>query len=107
MVMPSVAEVKLVLADNIIKLEKSIGRKNTYLQELEDDRKTLEAVIYDRDNGVSFPLNSAYSSYAAWIDQLQKEVTAGENSILRIEREKAELVAAKYYIENAAETPKP
>ncbi|MCJ8342948.1 MAG: hypothetical protein MJH09_08905 [Cetobacterium sp.] len=107
MTMPSVAEVKLVLADIIIKLEKSIGRKNTYLQELEDDKKTLEAVIYDRDNGVSFPVNSSYPSYAAWIEQLQKEITAGENSILRIEREKSELVAAKYYIENATETPTP
>lgn len=107
MTMPSVAEVKLVLGDIIIKLEKSIGRKNTYLQELEDDRKTLEAVILDRDNGVAFPINSPYLSYTAWIEQLQKEITAGENSILRIEKEKAELVAAKYYMDNATETPTP
>ncbi|MGL6153856.1 MAG: hypothetical protein ACRC0W_01805 [Cetobacterium sp.] len=104
--LPTTAAAKTILQVQVIpKFEKSILREDSIKQELADDERTLAAIMEDRDTGVEFPADSPYGSYGAWIDQLNKEIKTGNGSLERIEVMKAELLAAKFFIENATEIP--
>ncbi|WP_426710482.1 hypothetical protein [Cetobacterium sp. SF1] len=104
--MPTISAAKTILQLQVIpKFEKSILREESVKMELADDERTLAAVMEDRDTGVEFPANGPYGSYAAWIDQLNKEIKTGNGSLERIEVMKAELLAAKFFLENATEIP--
>ncbi|MGL5988364.1 hypothetical protein [Cetobacterium sp.] len=96
-------EVKYILEAVIAKTEKSIEREKSVLRELTDDRSTLMYIQTLQDDGIELPDNSGYDSYTDWKDGIEKEIKSGENSISRIEVEKAELIAFNYFVENAPE----
>lgn len=100
---PTVAEVKAALADIIVKVEKSILRKENYLKEMENDVTTLASVVQQKADGEPLPSDSPYTSYEEWQTDLEKQIKSSESSLHRIEKEKAELAAYKYYMENATE----
>ncbi|MGL5989324.1 hypothetical protein [Cetobacterium sp.] len=96
-------EVKYILEEVIAKTKKSIEREGGLKKELTDDRSTLMYIQSLQDNNEPFPDNNGYDSYTDWKDQVEKEIKSGENSLSRIETEKAELIAFEYFVENAPE----
>ncbi|MGL5357099.1 MAG: hypothetical protein ACRDAQ_11260 [Cetobacterium sp.] len=96
-------EAKYLLEAVIIKTEKSIEREKSVQRELTDDRSTLVQIQNLQDNGETLPSDCGYDSYTDWTDQIEKEIKSGESSLRKIEIEKAELMAFKYFVENAPE----
>ncbi|MGL6024999.1 MAG: hypothetical protein ACRC0F_10330, partial [Cetobacterium sp.] len=96
-------EAKYLLEAVIEKTEKSIEKEKNYQRELTDDRSTLVQIQNLQDNGEILPSDCGYDSYTEWAEEIEKEIKTGENSIRRIEVEKAELMAFKYFVENAPE----
>lgn len=94
-------EAKETVTGVLEKLKKSIEREITYLKELEDDKALLVYVQEKMDSGESLPAESPYTSYTEWIEQIKKEIKAGESSVQRIDVEKAEIIAFEYFLQNA------
>lgn len=99
----TVAGAKIALEGVIAKTEKSIEREVSYLKELADDKATLSHIDQMQNDGEPLPSNNPYGSYSEWKDQVEKEIKTGQNSLDRIEIEKAELMAFNYFMENAPE----
>ena len=99
----TVAGAKVALEGVIIKTQKSIEREVAYLKELADDKATLSHIDQMQADGESLPSNNPYGSFSEWKEQVEKEIKTGQNSLDRIEVEKAELMAFKYFVENAPE----
>lgn len=99
----TVAGAKIALEGVIAKTEKSIEREVSYLKELADDKATLSHIDQIQNDGEPLPSNNPYGSYSEWKDQVEKEIKTGQNSLDRIEIEKAELMAFNYFMENAPE----
>lgn len=78
----TVVGAKIAIEGVIAKTEKSIEREVAYLKELADDK-------------------AAYSH----IEQIEKEIKISQNSLDRIEVEKAELMAFNYFMQNAPDEP--
>lgn len=97
----TVTETKAVITEVVAKLKKSIEREKSYLQELDDDKAALTHVQGLQEKGESLPPNSAYSSFSEWIENIEKEIKAGEASVKRIDTEKSEIIAFEYYLQNA------
>lgn len=101
--MLTVAEAKVILADVVEKHKKSIEKEGTYKKELSDDTATLDFINDKVEKGEPLPVDCNYSSYDEWRDQIEKEIKATNNSLNRINIEKAELIAFEYFISNAPE----
>lgn len=99
----TVAGAKVALEGVIVKTEKSIEREVSYLKELADDKATLSHIEQMQADGEPLPSNNPYGSFSEWKEQVEKEIKTGQNSLDRIEVEKAELMAFKYFVENAPE----
>ena len=99
----TVAGAKITLEGVIIKTQKSIEREVTYLKELADDKATLSHIEQMQADGEPLPANNPYGSFAEWRDAIEKEIKTGQNSLDRIEIEKAELMAFNYFVETAPE----
>lgn len=99
----TVGGAKATLEAVIIKTEKSIERENAYQKELADDRATLSYIEKLQTDGEPLPAGSPYLSFTEWKEQIEKEIKAGQNSIDRILVEKAELMAFRYFMDNAPE----
>lgn len=99
----TIAGAKIALEGVIIKTEKSIEREVSYLKELADDKATLSHIEKMQADGEPLPSNNPYGSFSEWKEQVEKEIKTGQNSLDRIEVEKAELMAFKYFVENAPE----
>lgn len=99
----TVAGAKVALEGVIVKTEKSIEREVSYLKELADDKATLSHIEQMQADGEPLPANNPYGSFSEWKEQVEKEIKTGQNSLDRIEVEKAELMAFKYFVENAPE----
>ncbi|MCQ9628383.1 hypothetical protein HS141_15805 [Cetobacterium somerae] len=99
----TVAGAKLALEGVIAKTEKSIEREVSYLKELADDKATLSHIEQLQNDGEPLPEGNPYGSYSEWRDAIEKEIKTGQNSLDRIEIEKAELMAFNYFMENAPE----
>ncbi|MGL5278912.1 MAG: hypothetical protein ACRC8M_07550 [Cetobacterium sp.] len=94
---------KIALEGVIAKTEKSIEREVAYLKELADDRAALTHIEQLQEDGEPFPSDNPYGSYSEWKDGIEKEIKISQNSLDRIEIEKAELMAFNYFMENAPE----
>lgn len=99
----TVVGAKMALEGVIIKTQKSIEREVSYLKELADDRATLSHIEKLQADGEPLPEGNPYGSFSEWKDAIEKEIKAGQNSLDRIEIEKAELMAFNYFVENAPE----
>lgn len=99
----TVVGAKIALEGVITKTQKSIERESNYLKELADDKATLSHIEELQADGEPLPAENPYGSYSEWKDQIEKEIKAGENSLDRIELEKAQLMAFNYFMENAPE----
>ncbi|WP_407536524.1 hypothetical protein [Cetobacterium somerae] len=99
----SVVGAKIALEGVIIKTEKSIEREVAYLKELADDRAALSHIDQLQADGEPLPSNNPYGSFSEWKDQIEKEIKISQNSLDRIEIEKAELMAFNYFVETAPE----
>nr|WP_307776663.1 hypothetical protein [uncultured Cetobacterium sp.] len=95
------AVVKVVIKEQITKLEKSIERELSLLKEMADDTVTINAVVAMKNSDEPLPSDCPYVSYDEWIEQLQKEAKSTESSLNRIGVEKNEIIAFKYYVDNA------
>ena len=90
-------EVKVVVNDTLKKLQDSIKRQINYIKEVADDRIALKAILADQADGTEIDLDAGYHTYNEWIEQLNKEIKTG---VASLEREKAEIVAYEFYLEN-------
>lgn len=97
----SVTEAKPIVQESLDKLKASIKREVTYTKELADDKMLLQTIQKMKTNGEELPVGCPYASFDEWIEQVNKEIKAGESSIARIDKEKAEIVAFEYFITNA------
>lgn len=99
----TVVGAKIALEGVIIKTQKSIEKEVSYLKELADDKATLSHIEQMQNDGEPLPSNNPYGSFSEWRDAIEKEIKTGQNSLDRIEIEKAELMAFNYFMENAPE----
>ena len=97
----SVAEAKPIVQESLDKLKASIKREVTYSKEIADDKMLLKTIEKMKTDGEELPVGCPYASFDEWIEQINKEIKAGENSVARIGKEKAEIVAFEYFIANA------
>ena len=97
----SVTEAKPIVQESLDKLKASIKREVTYSKEIADDQMLLKTIEKMKTDGEELPVGCPYASFDEWIEQINKEIKAGENSVARIGKEKAEIVAFEYFIENA------
>ncbi|MFK4784573.1 hypothetical protein [Fusobacterium sp. MFO224] len=93
-------ETKAFVEDSLKKLKESIKRQINYTKEIADDRIALKAVLADQKEGVELDSDSGYVTYNEWVEQLNKEIKTGVTSLDRIEREKAQIIAYEFYLEN-------
>ena len=101
----SVAGAKVAIEGVIAKTEKSIEREVAYLKELADDKAAYSHIEQMQNDGESLPSNSPYGSFSEWKEQIEKEIKISQNSLDRIEVEKAELMAFNYFMQNAPDEP--
>lgn len=99
----TVVGAKMTLEAVIAKTEKSIEKEVSYLKELADDKATLSYIEQLQADGEPLPVGNPYQSFSEWRDQIEKEIKTGQNSLDRIEIEKAELMAFNYFVDNAPE----
>ncbi len=97
----SVTEAKPIVQESLDKLKASIKREVTYSKEIADDKMLLKTIEKMKTDGEELPVDCPYASFDEWIEQINKEIKAGENSVARIGKEKAEIVAFEYFITNA------
>lgn len=97
----SVTEAKPIVQESLDKLKASIKREVTYSKEIADDKMLLKTIEKMKTDGEELPVGCPYASFDEWIEQINKEIKAGENSVARIGKEKAEIVAFEYFIANA------
>ncbi|MGL5356697.1 MAG: hypothetical protein ACRDAQ_09200 [Cetobacterium sp.] len=93
-------EILFLLEGVIAKTKKSIEREISVNKELTDDCATLERVIDMQNGDEELPVDGGYESYTEWRETLEKEIRSSENSLARIQTEKAELVAFEYFVDN-------
>ena len=98
-----VEAVKMILEGVIAKTEKSIERELSVKKELADDQAALTHIERMQEDGEPLPATNPYGSYSEWKDQVEKEIKTSQNSLDRIEIEKAELMAFNYFVQNAPE----
>lgn len=96
---------KIAIEGVIAKTEKSIEREVAYLKELADDRAALSYIEQLQNDGEPLPTGNPYGSFSEWKDQIEKEIKISQNSLDRIEIEKAELMAFNYFMLNAPDDP--
>ncbi|MGL4867277.1 MAG: hypothetical protein ACRC4S_01290, partial [Cetobacterium sp.] len=94
------AEVRFLIEGVIAKTKKSIEREVSVNKELTDDCASLERVIDMQNADEELPVDGGYESYTEWRETLEKEIKSSENSLNRIQIEKAELVAFEYFMDN-------
>ena len=96
-------EAKAVVEESLKKLQESIKKEVNYLKELADDKIALKAVLADQEAGIEIDPEAGYVTYNEWVEGLSKEIKTGETSLARIQKEKAEIVAFSYFLENATD----
>ena len=99
----TIVKAKEVLETVIVKIQKSIEKEVSYLKELADDKATLSHIEQLQADNEALPEGNPYVSYLEWREQVEKEIKTGQNSLDRIEVEKAELMAFSYFMDNALE----
>lgn len=99
----TIVKAKEVLETVIVKIQKSIEKEVSYLKELADDKATLSHIEQLQADNEALPEGNPYGSYLEWREQVEKEIKTGQNSLDRIEVEKAELMAFNYFMDNALE----
>ena len=97
----TVEEAKPIVQESLNKLTESIKREVTYTKELQDDKMLLKTLEKMKTDGENLPDNCPYKTFDEWIEQINKEIKSSESSLVRIGKEKAEIEAFKYYVENA------
>lgn len=102
--MADMREIKEIVTGQLEKLKKSIKREDNYFKEMENDRALLEHIEELMEQGGTIPAESPYESFAQWKETVEKQIKAGENSLKRIDTEKAEITAFEYFIANAQDT---
>lgn len=98
----TIVKAKEVLETVVVKTQKSIEKEVSYLKELADDKATLSYIEQLQADNEALPEGNPYGSYLEWREQVEKEIKTGQNSLDRIEVEKAELMAFSYFIANAS-----
>lgn len=96
---------KIAIESVIAKTEKSIEREVAYLKELADDKAAFSYIEQLQNDGEPLPTGNPYGSFSEWKDQIEKEIKISQNSLDRIEIEKAELMAFNYFMLNAPDDP--
>lgn len=96
----SVEEAKVIVQESLEKLKESIKREVGYTKELADDKLTLKTLEKMKTDGEELPVGCPYESFDEWITQINKEIKSSEQSIARIGKEKAEIMAFEYYVTN-------
>ena len=96
-------EAKLLVEESLKKLEESVKKEVNYLKEVADDKIALKAVLADQEAGIEIDPEAGYVTYNEWVEGLSKEIKTGESSLTRIEKEKAEIIAFNYFLENATD----
>lgn len=99
----TIVKAKEVLETVIVKIQKSIEKEVSYLKELADDKAILSHIEQLQADNEALPEGNPYGSYLEWREQVEKEIKTGQNSLDRIEVEKAELMAFSYFMDNALE----
>lgn len=99
----TVEQAKTIINEVIIKTEKSIEKEVSYQKELADDNLTYQTLLEMEAASEPLPEGCPYKDYAEWKKQIEDEIKSSESSIARIGIEKAELMAFKYFVENATE----
>ena len=94
-------EAKPIVEESLAKLKESVKREGTYNKEIADDKLTLKTLEKMKTDGEELPLDCPYESFDEWITQINREIKSGENSLARIGKEKAEIVAFEYFVSNA------
>lgn len=94
-------EAKEIITEVLEKQEKSVEREINYKKELENDKALLAHIEELVASGETIPDGNAYSSYTEWKEAIEKQIKAGQSSLDRIDTEKAEIIAFKYFLENA------
>ncbi|MGL4867075.1 MAG: hypothetical protein ACRCZR_08360 [Cetobacterium sp.] len=97
------SEVRFLIDGVLAKTKKSVERESSVKKELTDDCATLERVIDMQNADEELPVDGGYESYTEWRESLEKEIRSSENSLGRIQIERAEIVALEYFMENAPE----
>jgi len=96
-------EAKALVDESLKKLQESVKKEVNYLKEIADDKIALKAVLADQEAGTELDPESGYVTYNEWVEGLSKEIKTGETSLARIEKEKAEIIAFNYFLENATD----
>ena len=96
----SVEEAKVIVQEYLDKLKASVKREVSYSKEIADDKLNLKTLEKMKTDGEELPVGCPYESFDEWITQINKEIKTSEQSIARIGREKAEIMAFEYYIAN-------
>ena len=97
----SVEEAKVIVQESLDKLKASVKREVSYSKEIADDKLNLKTLEKMKTDGEELPVGCPYESFDEWITQINKEIKSGENSLARIGKEKAEIVAFEYFVANA------
>ncbi len=92
-------EKKEIMKNHGVKLEKAIAREIFVKMEIENDKAALKFVQTQKESGVSLE-NSAYENYDVWIENIEKQIKKGENTLKNIAFKKIELEAIKSYIKD-------
>lgn len=98
----SVEERKVILGEEVEKMEKSLLREVSVVRELTNDTNALTAALALEGAGDPIDPTTGYESFKDWTDHLHKQLSTSERSLANMEIDKVILVALKYYIENAS-----
>lgn len=94
---------KNIIEKRVKQLGVAIGREKAILQEIENDKMTLQKVGELEEKGVALAEDSHYASYEEWKVLLQKQIKRGENTLDNIVIKRAELEAFEFYLKNKTE----
>lgn len=100
----TIREAKEIITEVVEKQKKSVEREKNYKKELENDKALLAHIEELIGNGDTIPAESAYESYTAWKEAVEKQIKAGQSSLDRIDTEKAEIIAFEYFLANAQDS---
>ena len=79
------------------KLENAIKREVAVTKEIENDKALIKYLEAQKAAGAALD-TTAYESYDAWIDTINKQIKKSESTLTNIEFKKVELEAVKQYI---------
>ncbi len=95
-------EKKSKVQEFIDKLVKDNEREDGVRRELTNDSATLEAIDSMQDNGEPLPPNCPYPGYIEWREIIEKQISAGEKSLVKFAEQRIEIEIYQFYLDNVA-----